>query len=505
MILLAHVVAAALHVVRVKCLVTAALLHRAEYIPTKRPRAFYERLMTWLCLHQGLVVVSHTYHSLLLYSFVQSRLFVVVYLVAVWVYSILAFPSLPFQRLVPKVHLRLASLACSLTLDIVPGISLRIWWIFACDDPIAHFDATDFATGIASTIPPILLLSALSSITALVTKFKPARSPQKIRRVTHGPSSPLRFDFTEPTKDSKPCGSLQRVCAVGSVVWSSVALSLAIHALHSHPSNMPGCVLVLRRPFTTVPQVCRSFELTCNNMSVQSLVDLPMPSTSLAALKFANCPTLALNTIDNIVWSALARLELHNSTVTAVGSATFPSLLHVVLRRTILSHGTFACASTSSNLDVEAAPALLPPSLVSLQLTSSRLYDDVLPALPQLRTLDLRHTPLRTFDGASMPRLVHVALLYAQLSAIDPWPAMNLEDLWLTGNPIESISDEILSLPRLQLLVVDYTKIDRVGDRVSTSLLRIVATGTPLCAGIADFLTHAQIQYTHGDTSLVVC
>ncbi|RHY59104.1 hypothetical protein DYB28_014506 [Aphanomyces astaci] len=491
-VLLIQVITSALHLVRIKSLMTAACFHRAEYIPTKRPAAFYHRMFLWLSFHDLLVVLTHSYHGMLLYSFVQSRLLVLAYLVFVWVYSIL--PCFRFKRLfLRNPHLRLVSLAYAVALDVLPGICLRIWWMFACDDPIAHVDAADFTTGAASAFPPLLLLSTLTSLSSLVTKLKPARSPQKVRRVTHGPASPLRFDFTEPTmsKQSKWCLTAQRASRVGSVLWISAALSMLIYALTSHPSALDGCVLLLRRPFTTVPVVCRSFQIACDSTALHVLLDLPPPTAAFVmAVQFANCPALAFDAFDRVLWPNFRRLELINTTVTSASSATYPMLLHVVLSRSSLS---------------KDATTLLPPSLMSLEASSSRLPDDVLPPLPLLRTLDLRHTPLRSFDGAAMPRLVHAAVLHAQLAILVAWPANNLVDLWLSGNPLHAIPDEMLNLPRLLVLAVDRTNLDRVGDRVSSSLLHIIATDTPLCRSIAAFLTHAQIQYTHGDTSLVQC
>ncbi|KAF0717354.1 hypothetical protein AaE_010879, partial [Aphanomyces astaci] len=59
-VLLIQVITSALHLVRIKSLMTAACFHRAEYIPTKRPAAFYHRMFLWLSFHDLLVVLTHS-------------------------------------------------------------------------------------------------------------------------------------------------------------------------------------------------------------------------------------------------------------------------------------------------------------------------------------------------------------------------------------------------------------------------------------------------------------
>ncbi|EQC42307.1 hypothetical protein SDRG_00046 [Saprolegnia diclina VS20] len=334
-------------------------------------------------------------------------------------------------------------------------------------------------------LPHLVQPSKAVSSPHLVQPSKAVSSPLKVRQwtvrrpsVTAATMPALHTAKTTWSRWGRWTMHSQWLLALVAVAWDSYCVVMRRSA--------PGCDMARGQLFTLAPcclvytsRNCEAVPLLPRLVALR-ILDCDhtiLPALEVLAVALINCTTT------DTTWASLTPtttfISLRNVTP---HDATFPvallRMLHVrVESSTVMQWPRDAVRSLLVTLDVADTQLPFPPTYIRF---------------PQLVGLHFVNTSASTIEAVRE----------------DDFAALQL--LNVSRNPLTTLPPSVWQLPRVHTVDVRGTQLSAVPARFSPSLRLILATTTPLCAGVAAFYaslqpTHLGVSFARSDVSLIQC
>lgn len=345
--------------------------------------------------------------------------------------------------------------------------------------------------------------SGSSSRRRICFKLPPPSIPT-VQGVVKPGAAPADSSNAEGTGRRPPRGRIRYFFDTALFCAGVVVLSLSSRAQSVAGSTPFSHCLLEMRPWRSAKRSCAVLEVSCANMGsggAHSDVDLAIANVHEAAtvktLILSHCAALEVPASIRLL-SSLTTLKIHNSTIKHWGeAAALTSTSHSELARVYVSQ------TNMSGIPLGLLSADFPSRVNDIYLCETNLTD--LPANLHEKwrgtalTLGLELSPgIAQFpETLSKLQMRHLSLASNGISSI---PDTSLRDqqfvtLMLSGNPLASLPSSVGHLTHLTTIDISGTSVkelpvswsdkESASDAPSIGSVQVQATGTPLCANIA--------------------